>query len=729
MKQEKQVVGQVLPKIVQEDLPMVSFDEFEVPTYEEWQKAVEGLLKGKPFEKSMFTKTYEDILLKPIYRLEDQEGITHSHTYPGLGDKLRGSTIGGYSVKPWIIAQRCDAKTVAEAQQMAFHELEKGSTAVSIQFDTVTCKGLDPSEKNIGQFADTGVSVSSVTDFINLLKELDLKKNEIELRAGSTAIPFLAAVAAAAPKICLEIAHLHGLIGADPIGILAQEGELSRPLDELYDDMAHSIYWAEENAPGLRTVLVDTDVYHNGGANGVQEAAYAIQTALTYMRAMERRGIAADVFCRHLRFHFSVGANFFMEIAKLRSVKMLWSQVVKQCGCSDDVQGMNLFVSTSGFCQTVYDPYVNLLRAATQSFSAVVGGIDGMYVRPFDAPIRPSDEFSRRIARNIQIMEQHEFNFMKPIDPAGGSWYLESLTEEFTEKAWKLFQELEAKDGILACLMSGELQEAVEKVLLSRFKQLATRQDRAVGNNMYPDMTEERLTAPSIDYKEMLADRLEIIASHKEFREEAICKEFLQKLAETDFAEPGSLVEEVRAGLEKGLTIGEITKALGGAQSGESVVAIGSHRWTEQYEALRQCTEEYKSKTGDNVKIFLANMGPIPQHKARADFVTSFMQVAAFDVALNNGFATVDEAVQAALDSGADVAIVCSTDATYPELAPAVTKGIKAIKPDMKVFLAGAPSAELKELCDAAGMDDYISVRSNCYETLLQMQREKGMIS
>ncbi len=173
--------------------------------------------------------------------------------------------------------------------------------------------------------------------------------------------------------------------------------------------------------------------------------------------------------------------------------------------------------------------------------------------------------------------------------------------------------------------------------------------------------------------------------------------------------------------------MGEISAALTGSAQGEKVEAIAPHRWTERYEELRMRTENFVAKTGANVKIFLANMGPIPQHKARADFVTSFMQVAAFEVVTNNGFPTVEEAVKAALESGADATIVCSTDATYPELAPAVTKGIKAVNPEMKVFLAGAPSAELKEICDAAGMDDYISVKSNCYETLLRMQKERGM--
>lgn len=174
--------------------------------------------------------------------------------------------------------------------------------------------------------------------------------------------------------------------------------------------------------------------------------------------------------------------------------------------------------------------------------------------------------------------------------------------------------------------------------------------------------------------------------------------------------------------------MGEITTALNDGASSITVAPIKPHRWTERFEELRKRTEEFKKRTGENVTIFLANMGPIPQHKGRADFVTSFMQVAEFDVELNNGFPAVEEAVKAALASKRDVAIVCSTDATYPELAPAVCQGIKTINHNMKVFLAGAPSAELKALCDAAGFDDYISVKSNCYETLMRMQKEKGMM-
>lgn len=730
MEQDKKLEEEIQQEEKNEqDLPPVTFDEFAIPTYEEWKAEATRLLKGKPFDKVMYTKTYEGITFNPMYRMEDQEGLTHNKTYPGLESNLRGAHAGGYLRKVWTIAQECDGKTPKEANEMVKYELLKGTTAASFVLDTATREGYDADKAEAKDISDIGVSLSTLSDVNTLLDGVDLEKFEIDIYAGASNTALLGAIAAACEKKGLKLSALHGAITADPIGELALDGKLTRPLDEYYDEMAHSIFWAEKHAPKLRTVVVNTDVYHNGGANGIQEVAYAMNEAVTYMRAMERRGIDVNTFCRHLRFHFSIGATFFMEIAKLRSLKMLWTQIVKNCGGDEEAQKINVYVSTSSFCQTKYDPYVNLLRAATQSFSAVVGGMDGMYVKPFDHYLRPSDEFSRRIARNIQIMEQHEFNFIQPVDPAGGSWYIEPLTEEFTEKAWAKFQEIEGHGGLIKALESGKVQEAISEVLEERFKNLARRKDRAVGNNMYPNMAEKPLDVPEVDFDAIIKERKAAIAVNDKVRDTDYVNMLLSEIGKRDFSEHGTLITTVESAIRAGATMGEINAALTGNATGETVTAIAPHRWTERYEQLRQRTEEFVAKTGENVKIFLANMGPIPQHKARADFVTSFMQVAAFDVMLNNGFPTVDEAVKAAVESGADVAIVCSTDATYPELAPAVTKGIKAQKPEMKVFLAGAPSPELKEACDAAGMDDYISVRSNCYDTLIRMQKDKGMFA
>lgn len=331
MEQDKNLTAEIQQEETLEGaIPLVTFDEFTPPSYEEWKQEVVTALKGGSFEKSMFTKTYEGITLNPIYRLEDQEKITHNKTYPGIESNLRGANAGGYIHKVWTIAQECDGKTPAEANEMVKYELLKGTTAASVVLDTATRKGCDPDKADVKDVADIGVSLATVADVEKLLDGVDLEKFEIDIYAGASNIALLAAVITACEKKGLALEKLHGAITADPIGELALDGKLVRPLDEYYDEMAHSIAWAEKNAPQLKTVVVNTDVYHNGGANDVQEVAYAMNEAVTYMRAMERRGIDVNTFCRHLRFHFSIGANFFMEIAKLRSLKMVWAQIVKK---------------------------------------------------------------------------------------------------------------------------------------------------------------------------------------------------------------------------------------------------------------------------------------------------------------------------------------------------------------------------------------------------------------
>ncbi|MDD4721929.1 MAG: methylmalonyl-CoA mutase family protein [Acidaminococcaceae bacterium] len=714
--------------VQESEIPEINFDEFTIPTYDEWKNEVITALKGGNFDKQMFTKTYEGITLHPIYRMEDTDNLTQCKTYPGQQSDVRGVHAAGYLSKLWTIAQETDGKTPQEANVIQKRELLKGSTAISFCLDTATREGLDADKASKNIVADCGVSLSTLEDLETILTGVKFDETELALYAGASNTALLGNIAALAEKKGFSTSKLHGAVAADPIGEYITDGKLPRPLDEYYDEMAHAIKWADKNAPNLRTVLIDADVYHNGGANAIQEAAYAMSEAVDYIKAMQIRGISVDAFAKHVRFHFSIGANFFMEIAKLRGVKMLWAQVMEAFEASEESKKINLFVSTSSFTQTVFDPYVNVLRAATQSFSAVIGGMDGMFVKPFDHVIRPSDEFSRRIARNIQIMMQSEFNFTQVVDPVGGSWYIEPLTEEFAHKAWEKFQEVEKDGGLAINLQNGKVQEAINTVLEERFNNLAKRKDRAVGNNMYPNMTEELLSAPDVDFEKILADRIAHLQANAAKREKQNAEFALKEVLESAGKDTGALIDAAKKAFLAGATMGEITTALNDGASSITVAPIKPHRWTERFEELRKRTEEFKKRTGENVTIFLANMGPIPQHKGRADFVTSFMQVAEFDVELNNGFPAVEEAVKAALASKRDVAIVCSTDATYPELAPAVCEGIKTRNPNMKVFLAGAPSAELKALCDAAGFDDYISVKSNCYETLMRMQKEKGMM-
>lgn len=704
-----------------ENFPDVPLDEFTPPTDEEWKAACEALLKGAPFEKKMFTKTYEGITFDPMYTRKHTEDILPKGVMPGMGDYLRGVDAAGYIGKPWGIAQACDETLPAENNELLRHEHDKGATIYHIVLDTASRTGVDARQaETVG---DTGTSVTTVEDMHVLLTGLDLAKFPLYVYAGANAVPLLALVAAARRAAGEDMAEVRGIVGADPIGALAADGKLPASLDAHYDSLAAAARWATVNAPHLRTVFVRSDVYSNGGANDVQEVASVLATATAYLRALCERGLTIDEAASQIAFAFSMGANFFLQIAKLRAVRPLWAQIVGAFGGSAEAQKMRIHARPALFFKTIYDPYVNMLRNTTEIFSGVVGGIDSFESAPFDEPIRKGDEFSRRIARNVQIMLQEEFGLLQPIDPAGGSWAVETLTRQMKEKIWAEFQRIEKEGGIIAALRAGSLQESVTAVLAARFKNADLRRDRIVGNNMYPNMTETLLETRAEDTAALKAQRTADIDAYLsdidvKHRDEALAS--LRQAHSVDHAVEAALA---------GATIAELMTAVTEGNGAETVTAIAPHRWSERFEALRQRTEEYKAEKNDNVKIFLANMGPIPQHKARADFTTGFLQVGAFEVLGNDGFKTVEEAADAARASGADAVVICSTDATYPEIVPALAPKLHEVLPKARVFLAGAAPKDLLETYKEAGIDEYISVRANCYEILESLQKQKGMIA
>lgn len=719
MSEEKKTAELDLQEIIkkaeaQTNFPEVPLDEFSVPTYDEWKEACIELLKGAPFEKKMYTRTQEGITFEPMYFHNDTEPIQPKNSFPGMGDFVRGANVTGYVKAAWGVAQACDETFPAENNELLKHEIDKGSTIYNVQLDCATKKNVDA--RNCHHPGKGGVSLTTLDDVQTLLNGLKLDQYPLYVYAGASSAPILALIVAAVKKNGGDISKLRGFVGANPIGELAANGKLNQSLDKLYDEAAAVAKWAAQNAPELKTFMVNSDVFSNGGANDVQEIAYTLSAAVAYLRALLERGLTIDEAANQIMFGLSAGANFFMQVAKFRAIRPIWAQIIKAFGGSEKVQHIHVHARPARFFKTVYDPYVNMLRNTSEIFSAVVGGLDSFENAPFDEPIRKGDEFSRRIARNVQIILQEEFGLLQPIDPAGGSWAVETLTKQIKEKIWAEFQNIEGKGGIVAALKEGYPQEQITFVLADRLKAVASRRDRIVGTNMYANMTEERLDPRPENFDENKKIRT---AAIDKYLATVDAKDALSKVDAANF-------ETAIDAAANGATIAELRNALGTGESDE-VKTIGTHRLSEKFEQLREATEKFKAEKNDNVKIFLANMGPIPQHKARADFTTGFLQVGAFEVLSNNGFETVDAAVQAAKESGADAVVICSTDATYPEIVPALAPKLHEVLPNATVYLAGTAPAELVETYKNAGIDDYINIRSNCYQTLSAMQKRKGI--
>ena len=684
------------------------FAEFDQPTLAQWKEEAERTLKGAPLDKKTLTKTYEGITLKALYTDEDLKGLLHMGSLPGFAPYVRGARAQG-NLKPWLVAQEVTRSTPESCNRVAREELSKGSTALNLGLDMPTSQGLDPDQAAEGMVGRGGLSLCTLQDMETALKGIDLTAQPLLVHAGACALPVAAMI------LALGKGLPQGVIGADPLGELAQNSELPLTYDQALDAMAGLAKWAALNADELRTVIASSRPYHEAGASAVQELAFVLATAVEYVRGLTEAGMSAEDACCQLVFVMPVGANFFMEIAKLRALRALWAQAADAFGARPHGGRALIHARTSSYTKTVYDPYVNLLRNTTEAFAAACGGAGSLHVTHFDEAMRPADEFSRRVSRNLQIVLQKESHLTIPIDPGGGSWYLETLTHQLGRAAWELFQEIEGMGGMAQALEDGKPQQACAETAKARARNLGTRKDRVVGTNQYVNLAEVKLTPDGTDYAAIAKQRIEQTKSAR------------VKVAEYDPADPGSVVAAAKA-FKKGASLNSVARAGGmGSGGGKKVTPLVRHRAALDYENLRSAMEAHKAKTGSAVPIFLANLGPIPQHKPRADFSTGFFSVGGFEMLSNTGFDTPEAAAEAALASGANIMVICSSDAAYPEAVPAFCKAVKAVKPEAYIILAGYPAKEHAGAYTGAGLDDFIFIKSDCYQMLKMLQEREGV--
>ncbi len=697
------------------------FDMFAPATYEEWRAAAEQTLKGAPFEKRLITATYEQIALQPIYNAADIVDLPHLNSLPGIAPFVRDTRVLGPLLERWQVAQELPYPTATEVNQAAQADLPRGLTTLNLPLDQATLYGLDPDSASPMQVGAGGLSLATLADAHRLLDQINLGQVSLLVNAGAQPLPVAALLLTAATDHGTTLDQIRGCLGADPLGTLAASGALPASLDRCYDLLAEWTRWAITHAPRLRTIIVSTNVYHNSGSHIVQELGCALATGVAYLRAMQERGLSVNDVAPRMQFVCSVGSQFFLEVARLRAARMLWARIVAAFDGNEAAQQMHLHVRTSAWTKTRYDVYNNMLRATGEAMAAVMGGAQSIHISHFDEAWGLPDEFSRRIARNLHIILQEECNFFRLIDPPGGSWAIEKLTDEIAAKAWAFFQEIERQGGMAAALQAGMPQTVIAATRTERFSAIAHRREVIVGVNMYPNLAEKLPEIRQIDHVQLHAARAVDLRHAREMRSEADCHTTLLELAQQ------RTVAATMAAVRAGATLGELSCALAAADSAApQVTPLPAHRAAEQFEALRAAADAYTARTGHRPAVFLANMGPLSQHKARADFATGFFTAGGFAVISNDGFATPAEAAAAALASGAEIVTICSTDETYPDIVPTLTHDIKTQRPEVTVILAGYPT-DLIDMYRAAGVDEFIHLRANCYETLARLQRLKGV--
>jgi methylmalonyl-CoA mutase len=500
----------------------------------------------------------------------------------------------------------------------------------------------------------------SVENITILLKGIDPECVELNFLTAGMAKELVSALESVFWTMETDLKKVRVNISADPLGRLLTNGKLCVPVDEGLDYLADLV--SESGViPGMKCVEPSGTLFCNAGAGPVAELAYLLSLGNEYMAVMTSRGIKPEIAARAIRFTFGTGSDFFPEIAKLRAARLLWAVIVNKYGPkTEGASLMHIHSVTGRWNKTLYDPYVNMLRTQTEAMSAVLGGAESVTVEPFDIIFRNPDEFSERIARNQQLLLMEESHLDKVADPGAGSYYLEELTSLITREAWEIFLEIEKEGGFLAALQKGLIQDKITSAAAKRKGEVDGRQEILLGTNQYPDFREDN--APEHEINRLFPEA------------------------------------ELSAG--------------------DEVSRIIASRGSEEFEKLRMATDNAAHRP----VVFMLTIGDITMRRARAQFSSNFFACAGYRVIDNNGFDTVSDGVSAAVETGADIIVVCSSDEEYVDVAaPAykITAG-RAI-----VVVAGNPPcmADLKK----AGVEHFISIRSNVRETLQMFNRILGI--
>ncbi|MDE6018433.1 MAG: methylmalonyl-CoA mutase small subunit [Muribaculaceae bacterium] len=601
------------------------FDMFPPVSTEEWMAKINVDLKGADFNKKLVWRTNEGFNVMPFYRKEDIEGLPSVGSMPGQYPYVRGTKTNN----DWLIRQQILGTTAEEINANAKHAIDKGVESLGISM-----RGLEAS------------------DLAAVLEGIDLNEVEVNIiccprKAEEMAQALVALVEKAGAKDTFK-----GSIGFNPFKRLLKHG-LEFPKD--IKETAIAVYEAVKPVEGLRCFAVDGFLLNNAGAYITQELGYALAWGAEWMTLMTEAGLTPCEVNKRIKFNMGISSNYFMELAKFRAGRMLWAEIVKAYGADEECCKMAVHAVTSEFNMTIYDAHVNLLRSMTETMSAALAGVDSIETLPFDLVYTTPDEFSERIARNQQHLLREESHLDKVVDPAGGSYYIETLTSSIAAQAWKVFNEVEDNGGFYEMLKKGEIQAKVNESGVKRHIDVARRKEILLGTNQYPNVNE------------MALDKIK-----------------------NDGCACGC---------------GCSHEAVDGA-----VEYLNFDRAASQFEQLRLDTE----RAANRPKVFMLTIGNLAMRLARAQFSGNFFGCAGYEIIDNNGFATVKEGVDAAIEKGADVVVLCSSDDEYAEYAP---EAYKELAGRAMFVVAGAPAC-MEEL-KAQGIENFIHVRVNVLDTLV----------
>jgi methylmalonyl-CoA mutase len=648
----------------------------------DWKSLAGKELRGRPVE-DLDWQTLEGIRVKPLYTAEDTEGLPQMGELPGVAPYTRGVKATMYAGRPWTIRQYAGFSTAEESNAFYRRNLAAGQQGVSVAFDLATHRGYDSDHPRVvGDVGKAGVAIDSVEDMKILFDGIPLDQVSVSMTMNGAVIPILASFIVAGEEQGHDQSLLSGTIQNDILKEFMVRNTYVYPPEPSMRIVADIIEYTSDHMPKFNSISISGYHMQEAGANLVQELGFTLADGREYVRAAIERGMDVDKFAGRLSFFFAIGMNFFMEAAKLRAARLLWSRVMDEFGASDRSKMLRTHCQTSGVSLQEQDPYNNVVRTAYEAMSAVLGGTQSLHTNALDEAIALPTDFSARIARNTQLILQEETGITHVVDPLAGSYYVESLTAELAEKAWALMEEVEAMGGMTKAVATGMPKLRIEESAARRQAMIDRGEEVIVGVNKYRKDKEDPIDILEVDNDKVRANQIARLEKIRATRDQAACDAALAALEQTA-KEGGNLLAAAVEAARARATVGEISMSMEkvfGRHRAEVKTLAGvygaAYEGDEGFAAIQKDVEQFAEEEGRRPRMLVVKMGQDGHDRGAKVIATAFADIG-FDVDVGPLFQTPEEAAQDAVDNDVHVVGVSSQAAGHKTLAPKLIEALK----------------------------------------------------
>jgi len=661
-----------------------------------WKTLANKELKDKTID-SLNWLTPEDITIKPLYTENDLENINHLNELPGLDSYSRGPRATMYAGRPWTVRQYAGFSTAEESNAFYRKNLEAGQKGISVAFDLPTHRGYDSDHSRVlGDVGKAGVAIDSVEDMKILFSNIPLDKMSVSMTMNGAVIPIMANFIVAAEEQGVAKSSLTGTIQNDILKEFMVRNTYIYPPEPSMRIVSDIIEYTSKEMPKFNSISISGYHMHEAGANLVQELAFTLADGKEYVKAALSKGMDIDAFAGRLSFFFAIGMNFFMEVAKLRAARILWSKIMKEFNPKKPSSSLlRVHCQTSGVSLQEKDPYNNIVRTSYEALAATLGGTQSLHTNAFDEAMGLPTEFSSRIARNTQLIMQEELGITKVIDPLAGSYYVENLTNELTQKAWELIQEVENLGGMTEAVSAGLPKSRIEESAAKKQAAIDQGLEVIVGVNKYKPKDHENVDILNVDNISVRKNQIDRLNQIRATRDNNICQKKLEDLENICRNKSGNILEFAVDAARNRATVGEISSALENVfgryrANNKTLTGVYKNAYEndESFLKIQNKVELFEKNEGRRPRILVIKLGQDGHDRGAKVIATAFADIG-FDVDVGPLFQTPEEAAQDAVDNDVHIIGISSQAAAHKTLVPILIDQLKKINGEEIIVVCG----------------------------------------